>query len=78
MNEKDRVERDIGLTFDFLRYLIAHPEMIDKIPDGAKIEFVGSDIITTELAEGHREDGKQTIIVTKRVFEVAPQPLSQS
>ena len=48
MNEKHTVERDIALTFDFLRYLVDHPKMIDQIPENAEIEFTGSDIVTTE------------------------------
>lgn len=70
MDEKYHMERDIALTFDFLRYLVDHPEMTNEIPDGAELEFIGSDIITTEPAEGHNHGKKRTIISTKRVFEL--------
>ncbi len=72
MSEKHHVERDIALTFDFLRYAIDHPEMIDEIPDGAEIEFIGSDIITTEPAQDRDQNIKRTIISTKRVFSLLP------
>jgi hypothetical protein len=60
------------LTFDFLRYVIDHPDMIDAMPDGAELEFIGSDIITTEPAEDSGQARKRTIITAKRVFELLP------
>ncbi|MBI2503862.1 MAG: hypothetical protein HYW07_11595 [Candidatus Latescibacteria bacterium] len=69
MDEKHHMERDVALTFDFLRYLVDHPEMMNEIPDGAELEFIGSDIITAESAENDNHDKKRTIISTKRVFE---------
>ena len=72
MNEKHRTERDIALTFDFLRYVVDHPEIIDDIPDGAEIEFIGSDIVTTEPAEDRDPGKKRAIIATKRIFEPLP------
>jgi len=72
MSEKHHIERDIALVFDFLRYVVDHPEMIDEIPDGAEIEFIGSDIVTTEPAEGRDHSKKRTSITTKRIFELLP------
>ncbi len=73
MSEKNRVERDIALVFDFLRYAVDHPEILNDIPDGAEVEFIGSDIVTTEPAEERPSDGKKrAIFMTKRVFEPGP------
>lgn len=69
MDDKHHMERDIALAFDFLRYLVDHPEMMDEIPDGAELEFIGSDIITVEPAEDHSQGKKRTLISAKRVFE---------
>lgn len=69
MSDRDRVERDIAMTFDFLRYLIGHPEMLDDISDGSEIEFIGPEITVTESTETPR-DRKPTVISTKRVFEL--------
>ena len=69
MNEKDRTERNIALTFDFLRYLVDHPEIAEGIPDGAEIEFIGSDIVTTGHPEDPKGEEKRTLIVTKRTYE---------
>ena len=70
MNDRQQIERDIAMTFDFLRYVIDHPELADQIQDDSEIEFIGSDIITTTPAEDHGGDSIRTIIATKRSFEV--------
>ena len=72
MNEKDRVEHDISLTFDFLRYMVDHPDMIDGIPEDSEVEFVGSDIVIKESGGKSDPKRKQTLIHTKRIFEVPP------
>lgn len=44
MTKKEYVERNIGMTFDFIRHLIDHPEIIDTIPNGAELDFIDKDI----------------------------------
>jgi hypothetical protein len=44
MTKKEYVERNIGLTFDFLRHLIDHPEIIETIPDDAELDFIDKDM----------------------------------
>lgn len=44
MTKKEYIERNIGITFDFVRHVIDHPELIDTIPDGAELDFVDKDI----------------------------------
>ncbi|MCX6256956.1 MAG: hypothetical protein NTW49_03520 [Bacteroidia bacterium] len=43
MTNKETVERNIGLTFDFLRQLLKEPTIFDKIPDRSVIEFIEKD-----------------------------------
>ena len=44
MTKKEYAERNIGITFDFTRYLIDHPEVIDTIPDGSELDFIDKDM----------------------------------
>lgn len=44
MTKKEHVERSISMTFDFVRYLIDHPKIIDTIPDGAELDFIDKDM----------------------------------
>ncbi len=40
MTKKEYTERNIGMTFDFIRQIIDHPEIIDTIPDNAELDFI--------------------------------------
>lgn len=44
MKKREFVERNIGITFDFIRHLVDHPELIDKIPNGAELDFIDKNI----------------------------------
>lgn len=43
MTKKEYVERNIGVTFDFVKHLIDHPELMDTIPDSAELDFIDKD-----------------------------------
>ena len=67
MTNKETVNRNIGLTFDFVKQIIKNPELIDKIKDNSTIEFLQKDY-------PEREHTKQIIadkfIKVKRNFEL--------
>jgi len=44
MKKKEYVERNIGVTFDFVRHMIDHPDLIDTIPNGAELDFIDKDM----------------------------------
>jgi len=44
MTKKEYVERNIGMTFDFLRYLLDHPETVESIPNGAELDFIDKEM----------------------------------
>lgn len=44
MTKKEYAERNIGVTFDFVKHIIDHPELMDTIPDGAELDFIDKDI----------------------------------
>jgi hypothetical protein len=48
MTNKEYIDRNIGLTFDFLRQIIKDPSVLDNIQDGAIIDFVEKDFTKTE------------------------------
>jgi hypothetical protein len=49
MTNKEYTDRNIGLTFDFLREVVISPDMLEKIPDNATLEFVEKDFTKTIL-----------------------------
>jgi len=48
MTHKETIERNIGLTFDFVNYLIENKGEIDKLPDNFKLEFIEKDFSKVE------------------------------
>ena len=67
MTNKETVNRNVGLSFDFIRQIVKNPEMIDKIKNNTTIEFLQKDY-------PEREKTKQVIadkfIKVKRNFEL--------
>ena len=43
MTNKETIERNIGLTFDFVNHLIDNKTDLEKLPDNFTIEFVEKD-----------------------------------
>lgn len=75
MTRKEKINRNIGLTFDFIRQVIDDPTIINDIPNGATLEFVEKDF---PIKSGTELKGKY-IIKVKSVFEpinnvAEPQP----
>ena len=56
MTKKEHVERNIGMTFDFIRHLVVCPEIIETIQDGAELDFIDKDMPfkTKEMSKGKK------------------------
>ena len=48
MTTNEKINRNIGLSFDFLREIIKDPKLLSSIPDGSNIEFVEKDFSIKE------------------------------
>jgi len=42
-NQETIVEKNITLSFEFERYLLEHPEILEQIPDGAQVVLLPKD-----------------------------------
>ena len=40
MTNKEQIQRDIAVAFDFVEQIIDHPELTDQIPEGSIITFI--------------------------------------
>jgi hypothetical protein len=67
MTNKETINRNIGLTFDFARQIIENPELIDKLKDNATIEFLQKDYPEREHTNRIIAD---KFIKVKRNFEL--------
>ena len=67
MTNKETVNRNIGLSFDFIKQIVKNPEMIENLDNNAIIEFLQKDY-------PERENTRQIIpdkfIKVKRNFEM--------
>lgn len=56
MTHKESIERNIGLTFDFVNYLMDNKEELEKLPDSFGLEFLEKDFLKIE----HRQTQNST------------------
>jgi hypothetical protein len=68
MTNKETVDRNIGLTFDFLRQVVNDPSILDNLPDKTVIEFIDNEVTIAEKANTVNKPNKY--IRVKRQFEV--------
>ncbi len=48
MTNKETVERNIGLTFDFVNQCIDQPKLTEQLPDEFDVEFIEKDFPNLE------------------------------
>jgi len=66
MTKDEIVKKNISLSFDFIRYLVKNPEILDNVSDDSEIEFFAADLpLPMSIAE-KRLSGS----VNKSVFRV--------
>jgi hypothetical protein len=66
MTRKEIAAMNIGMTFDFIRSMVADPEAVASIPDGAELDFIGTDATVSRVA-GMK--GKTAKYLVGHVFE---------
>jgi hypothetical protein len=72
MTNKEYITRNIGLTFDFVRYLIDNPKMIEKIPDEFILEFVEKDFSKkNQRSPKVFKKQKETFVRVRNTFEIS-------
>lgn len=67
MTKKERINRNIGLTFDFIRQVIENPKILNDIPNGSELEFVEKDFPKIEKAKGRKSKKKKFLRVTSHL-----------
>ena len=58
MTNKETIERNIGLTFDFVNHLMDHPAIVESIHDNFKLEFIEKDFPNLEKKDHLELDSK--------------------
>jgi len=72
MTNKETVERNIGLTFDFVNYLIDNPDIAENLDDNFKPEFVEKDFpkIGKVSEIDHDEEVNKKYVRVRNTFEL--------
>ena len=76
-NRETVAEKNITLSFEFERYILEHPEILDQIPDGAEVVLLPRDDpelyrINLESARKAQSHGKTASVVFLEVDALAP------
>lgn len=68
MTKKEYADRNIGMTFDFIRQIVEHPEMLDTIADGAELDFIDKDM--PSKSKGRVKKKKVVRYKVEHIFEL--------
>ncbi len=73
MTNKETIERNIGLTFDFVNHLIDNPTLAEKLRDDFKLEFIEKDFPNIEKKEQLEPDPKvkRKYVRVRNAFEIS-------
>jgi len=74
MTNKEKIQRDIELTFDFVRQIIDNPTLAEQLPDKCEIDFIFKDF--TSLTE--KELKKNQLIKVNHTFDIVKKKKSQA
>lgn len=70
MTNKETVERNIGLTFDFVNHLIDNPNVVENLPEVFKLEFIEKDFPNVERKQPKEETkAKKQYVRVRNSFE---------
>lgn len=68
MTKKEIVQKNISLSFDFLRYLVGHPDLLENVPDNADIEFIERDLPCRACEALDYDLGKRALFSVEHTF----------
>ncbi|MBI5638989.1 MAG: hypothetical protein HZA17_01055 [Nitrospirae bacterium] len=60
------MERNIGMTFDFIRQMVDKPEILDTITNGAELDFIDKDLPFKTKGQGKKKIARYKV---EHVFE---------
>lgn len=72
MTNKETIERNIGLTFDFVNHLMDNPALTENLPDDFKLEFIEKDFPNIEKKKQPEPDShvKRKFVRVRNSFEL--------
>jgi hypothetical protein len=73
MTNKETVDRNIGLTMDFVNHLIDNPDIAENLPDKFNLEFIEKDFPNVEkkLSAIAKSKFNRKIVRVRNTFELS-------
>lgn len=73
MTNKETIKRNIGLTFDFVNYLIDNPSLIEDLPENFKLEFIEKDFSNIEKKKDTHTESNwiKKMVRVRNTFELS-------
>jgi len=68
MTNKETIERNIGLTFDFVNHLIDNKSDLEKLPDDFVVEFVEKDFPKLQREQSVNPNIRKKFVQVKNSF----------
>ena len=69
MTKKEPVQRNIGLTFDFLRQVAKNPSLIEQEENGSTLEYIEKDFSKRVKNKTSRTKSKKKYLRIKTTLE---------
>jgi len=68
MTNKETIERNIGLTFDFVNHLMDNKSDLEKLPDDFVVEFVEKDFPKLQRRQSVNPNIRRKFVQVKNSF----------
>ena len=68
MTKNEIIQKNISLSFDFIKHLMGNPGLLEQIPGGAEIEFLEHDLPTPVPSESAKEPCITKIFKVEHIF----------
>ena len=71
MTNKETVERNIGLTIDFVNHLIDNPSTVENLSDKFELEFIEKDLPNIQKQQStDKSKLNRKIVRVRNTFEI--------
>ena len=68
MTNKEQIQRDIAVAFDFIEQIIDNPDLVERIPEGSAISLIDDENKKAEKQDSQLPSKKY--VKVKRHFEL--------
>jgi len=73
VTKNEIVQKNIALSFDFVRHVVKNPDLLQTIPDDGEIEFIEHDVPNFFEHESTTESGKKVAYKVEHIFTELPE-----